>query len=67
MEVEIFMDNQNQSEDDQHHVMRRMLWSTLLIGIIALVITTYTSWKLCKMKGKTTTRDQSTQTSTPHD
>eukprot|EP00971_Amphidinium_carterae_P018150 357907-Amphidinium_carterae.1 len=67
MEVEIFMDNRNQSEDDQQYVMRRMLWSTVIIGIITLVITTYTSWKLCKLKGKTTTRDQSTQTSTLHD
>eukprot|EP00971_Amphidinium_carterae_P164438 3260353-Amphidinium_carterae.1 len=67
MEVEIFMDNQNQREDDQYHVMRRMLLSTLLIGITTLVIATFTSWKLCQQKRRTPTRDQSTQTSTPHE
>eukprot|EP00971_Amphidinium_carterae_P304773 6056484-Amphidinium_carterae.1 len=68
MEVEIFMDNLNPSEEViKTEVMRRMLWNIMIIGIITLVITTYTSWKLCGLKGKTTTRDQSTQTSTPHD
>eukprot|EP00971_Amphidinium_carterae_P207409 4115121-Amphidinium_carterae.1 len=67
MEVEIFMDHQNQMEDDQHHVMRRMLLSTLLIGLTTLVIATYTSWKLCQQRSKPQMQDQSTQTSTPHD
>eukprot|EP00971_Amphidinium_carterae_P333045 6467539-Amphidinium_carterae.1 len=43
--------------------MRKLIVSTLLIGITTLVIAVYTSWK----RSKPHTQDKSTQTSTPHD
>eukprot|EP00971_Amphidinium_carterae_P343908 6483958-Amphidinium_carterae.1 len=67
MEVATFMDNQTRREDDQYHVMRRMLMSTLLIGITTLVMAVYTSWKLCQQRSKPQTQEKSTQTPAPHD
>eukprot|EP00971_Amphidinium_carterae_P080766 1597698-Amphidinium_carterae.1 len=67
MEVATLQDIKVMNDADTYEIMRKLMVSTLLIGITTLVIASYTSWKLCQQRSQPQTQDKSTQTSTPHD
>eukprot|EP00971_Amphidinium_carterae_P201037 3989233-Amphidinium_carterae.1 len=67
MEVATVMSSQTMIDEGHYDVMRKMIVSTLLIGITTLAIAVYTSWKLCQQRSKPPTQDKGTQTSSPHD